>query len=258
MSANQEDGILIPVDKEPQSEAPKTAEEQYFSAEDVQKIRQQEKDKMYKRLEDADKRVKTMEDQLSTLSQDREKAIKEAAERAKSEAEIIRQREIEELTAKELLLKREDEFNSRINQVEQEWSQKFSQLEEDRQAQAALLEKERFAQQLDSYRQRRIAEEQETIIPELRDLVAGNTPEEIENSIAVLRDRSSAIIYSIQQTSTPRVKGAPVTAPPSGPLDNQTDYQTLSADDIRNMPMDQYMKMRERLLTATRNPRGRY
>lgn len=259
MSVQTEEGINIPVEKSQVPETPKNTEDQHFSADDVQKIRQQEKDKMYKRLEEADRRTKAMEDQLNVISAEREQAIKEAAERTKTETEILRQREMEELSAKELLSKREDEFNQRINQVEQEWSEKFSRLEAERQAQEALLEKERSAQQLESYRQRRLQEEQESIIPELRDLITGNTPEELENSITVLRERSSAIIESIQQASQPtRIKGAPVTAPPVGPMDNQEEYQTLSAEDIRNMPMDQYMKMRERLLSATRGPRGRY
>ena len=192
------------------------------------------------------------------LSSEREKAIREAEERARKESEILRQREIEELSAKELLAKREDEFNSRINQVEQEWGQKFSELEKQRQAQDALLEKERSLQQLESYRQRRLQAEQETIIPELRDLISGNSEEEIDNSIAVLRERSNAIIESIQRTSQPtRPKGASLTAPPSGPRENQSEYQTLSAEDIRNMPMDQYVKMRDRLLNA-RPQRGRF
>lgn len=259
MARIAEDGITIPVESDQAPVPQATQEENYFSADDVQKIRQQEKDKMYKRLEDADRRTKALEEQLTVISQEREKAIKEAEERAKAEADIMRQREMEELSAKELLAKREDEFNQRINQVEEEWRGRFDQLEQERQAQEALLEKERYAQQLESYRQRKLAEEQETIIPELRDLISGNTPEEIDNSIAVLRERSSAIIESIQQASQPtRVKGAPVTAPPVGPMDTQEEYQTLSAEDIRNMPMDQYMKMRERLLSASRGPRGRY
>jgi hypothetical protein len=259
MARNVEDGIIIPVESNQEPEVQTTPEENYFSADDVQKIRQQEKDKMYKRLEDADRRTKALEEQLTVISQEREQAIKEAEKRTKAEADILRQREVEELSAKELLAKREDEFNQRINQVEEDWRGRFDQLEQERQAQDALLEKERYAQQLESYRQRKLTEEQETIIPELRDLIAGNTPEEIDNSIAVLRERSSAIIESIQQASQPtRLKGAPVTAPPVGPMDNQEEYQTLSAEDIRNMPMDQYMKMRERLLSASRGPRGRY
>ena len=162
------------------------------------------------------------------------------------------------MSAKELLAKREDEFNQRINQVEEEWSKKFTELDAQRQAQDALLEKERYLQQLESYRQRRLQAEEDNIIPELRDLISGNTEDEIENSIAVLRERSNAIIESIQRASQPtRPKGAPVTAPPTGPLENQQEYQTLTAEDIRNMPMDQYVKMRDRLLNARSN-RGRF
>ena len=253
-----EDGIQVPIEPSPQEENLKTEQQRLFSEDEVHKIRQQEKDKMYKRLEDADGRVKAMEEQLNILSSEREKAIKEAEERARKEAEILRQREVEELSAKELLSKREDEFNQRINQVEEEWGKKFAELDAQRQAQEALLDKERYLQQLESYRQRRLQDEQETIIPELRDLVSGNTEDEIENSIAVLRERSNAIIESIQRASQPtRPKGAPVTAPPTGPLENQQEYQTLTADDIRNMPMDQYVKMRDRLLSA-RTPRGRF
>lgn len=254
-----EDGIQIPVDPVPPTEEQMRQEQQrLFSEDEVHKIRQQEKDKMYKRLEDADGRVKAMEEQLNILSSEREKAIKEAEERARKEADLLRQREIEELSAKDLLAKREDEFNQRINQVEEEWGKKFSELELQRQAQDALLEKERYLQQLESYRQRRLQDEQETIIPELRDLITGNNEEEIENSIAVLRDRSNAIIESIQRASQPtRPKGAPITAPPTGPLENQQEYQTLTAEDIRNMPMDQYVKMRDRLLSS-RTQRGRF
>lgn len=251
-----EDGIQIPVDQEPVQEMKQ--EQRVFTEEEVHKIRQQEKDKMYKRLEDSDGRVKAMEEQLNVLSAERERAIKEAEERARKEADLLRQREIEELSAKELLAKREDEFNQRINQVEEEWSKKFTELDAQRQAQDALLEKERYLQQLESYRQRRLQAEEDNIIPELRDLISGNTEDEIENSIAVLRERSNAIIESIQRASQPtRPKGAPVTAPPTGPLENQQEYQTLTAEDIRNMPMDQYVKMRDRLLNA-RPQRGRF
>lgn len=253
-----EDGIQVPIETEPAQEQAVKQDTRIFSEDEVHKIRQQEKDKMYKRLEDADSRVKAMEEQMSLISAEREKAIKEAEERARKEAELLRQREVEELSAKDLLAKRESEFNQRINQVEEEWGKKFAELEAQRQAQDALLEKERYLQHLESYRQRRLQDEQETIIPELRDLVSGNTEEEIENSVAVLRERSNAIIESIQRASQPtRPKGAPVTAPPTGPLENQQEYQTLTADDIRNMPMDQYVKMRDRLLSA-RTQRGRF
>ena len=49
-----------------------------FSEADVENIRKQEKDKMYKRLEESDARAKSMEEQLKLLSSDRETAIKQA------------------------------------------------------------------------------------------------------------------------------------------------------------------------------------
>lgn len=254
------DGIMIPVESTSQEQQDPKTEGRVFTETEVEAIRRQEKDKLYRRVEDADGRVKTLEEQLGIIAQEREDARKEADERAKTEAEILRQREVQELSAKELLAKREDEFTQRINQVEQEWRSKFEDMEQQRQVQEALLEKERRIQQIESYRQRRLTEEQETIIPELIDLIAGNSEEDIENSIAVLRDRSSAIIESIQQATSQsgRLRGPQVTAPPTGPMDNQQEYQTMSADDIRNMPMDQYTKMRERLMQATRTSRGRF
>jgi hypothetical protein len=237
-----------------------TKNSKLFSEDEVENIRKQEKDKMYKRLEEADTRVKSMEEQMSVISAEREAARKEADERANKEAEILRERELQELSAKELLLRKEDEFNQRINTVEQEWQARLSEIESQRQAQEALLDKERQMQALNHYRESRLQAEQESIIPELIDLVAGNNEDEIEQSIAVLRERSSAIIESIQQAtqqSQGRLRGAPVTAPPVGPMETQTEYQQLSADDIRNMSMDQYAKMRDRLLNA-RSPRGRF
>lgn len=248
--------IEMPVDQETPKDNPNS---RMFTEDEVAQIRKQEKDKLYKKIEEESSRVKTLEEQLSLINAEREEARREAEERARQEQEAIRQREEAELSAKELLMRRETEFNEKLSQVEQEFTSRIQEIERQRQAQEALLEREREIQELESYRQRRIAEEQEFIIPELRDLIAGNTAEDIENSIAVLRERSNAIIDSIQQaTQQSRLRGALPTAPPVGPLENQTEQQTLTADDIRNMPMDQYMKMRERLMAAARTPRGRF
>lgn len=231
-----------------------------FSEDDVENIRKQERDKMYKRLEEADLRVKSMEEQMSILAQEREAARAEAEERAKQEADLIREREVAELSAKELLLKREDEFNSKLSQIEQDYKTRFEDIERQREQQEALLEKERRLQEINAYRSRRVHEEQESIIPELIDLIAGNSEDEIETSIGVLRDRSNAIIESIQQATAQqqsRLRGVTPTSPPIGPMDTQTEYQTLTAEDIRNMPMEKYAQMRDRLMNA-RPSRGRY
>jgi len=229
-----------------------------FTEEEVTAIRRQEKDKLYSKMESESERVKALEEQLSVLATEREEAQKIKEEASRKEQEVLRQREEAELSAKELIARRESEFNQKLQEVELEFTNRLSEVEKQRQAQEALLERERELQALESFRQRRVTEEQESIIPELIDLVAGNTQEEIEMSIGLLRERSSAIMQSIQQaTQQSRLRGAPVTAPPSGPMENQSEYQTLTAEDIRNMPMDQYVKMRDRLHAAAR-PRGRF
>lgn len=229
-----------------------------FTEEDVERIRQQEKDKLYKRLEDSDGRVKTLEDQLSVLSHESDENRSEAARLAKAESDALRKREEEELSAKELIVKRETEFDEKLKIVETEWEGRLAKIEEERATQEAMLEKERRYRELETYLGRRMVEEEEYIIPELRDLAAGTTEEEIDNSLAILRERSSAILESIQQSAQPSgLRGSSVTAPPVGPMETQTEQQTLSAEDIRDMPMEQYMQMRDRLLKA-RPSQGRF
>jgi DNA repair exonuclease SbcCD ATPase subunit len=233
-----------------------------FTAEEVEKIRKQEKDKLYKKLEDTESRFKSLSEQVSVLDREREEARKVAEGLAHKEREVQKEREEAEMSAKELLLRKEQEFNQRLSQTEQEWQSKLEQIEAARSAQEALLEKERSHQRLVSYRQQRMAEESDSIMPEIIDMVTGNSEEEIEASISELRERSSAILASVQQATQNapgRLRGAQVTAPPVGPLDNQMEQQTLTAEDIRNMPMDKYIQMRDRLLNASRSPRpGRF
>ena len=221
-----------------------------FTEEDVERIRTQEKDKLYKRLEESDGRVKTLEGRLTTLVDENDEAKTLADKLAQIEADALKHREEEELSAKELIARRETEFNEKINTVEAEWQERLSKIEEERETQDAMLEKERRVRELGEYLTRTMQQEEEFIIPELRDLVSGITEDEIDLSIAVLKDRSSAILESIQQSATSGLRGSPVTAPPVGPMETQADHQTLSAEDIRNMPMEQYMQMRDRLLKA--------
>lgn len=262
--AKNNDEITIPVEASEvmQDEAMKVTGQKTkaFTEDEVENIRKQEKDKMYKRLEEADSRTKVLEEQLKVLTDEREKAIKEAEDRAKKEAEAIRLREFEELSAKELLLKQETEFNQKLNTVENEWKARLEEIDRDRQAQAALLDKERRHQELQTYISRRMQEEQEYIIPELLNLISGSSEEEIEMQIDRYKEVSSAILENVQRAtaeSQSRLKGAGVTAPPVGPMETQMEQQTLTAEDIRNMSMEQYQKMRERLLNA-RSSRGRF
>jgi hypothetical protein len=219
-----------------------------FTAEDLAKVRAQEKDKVYSTME-------KMKEELASLKKEREE--REAVEQKRREERVAREAERtkkkqeedeQELSFKELLKKKEDEFNTQLERERTERESAF-----------ALLEREREYQELTAYRQQRLEQERENIIPEMIDLIQGNTADEIEASIATLKDKSTRIFESVanasQQTRKEMV-GARITAPANGPLDNDSDSISASPDDLRNMSMADYAKNRQKLLGSTGINRG--
>jgi DNA repair exonuclease SbcCD ATPase subunit len=228
-----------------------------FTADEVEAIRKQEKDKLYKELSKQDERVRSLQEQVELFNKEREEQARIAEELRQREEAERKAREREELSAKELLMKTEDEFTQRINSAQQEWEQKFARLEAEKQAQAALLEQERRFQELESYRSRRIQDEQDHLMPELVEFIKGNSEEEIEAAISSVASRTSAILSNIQQAIPQnRVRGVPPTGyPPNGPAENMTEQQTYTAADIAAMSNEEYAKVRDRLLASTRPAR---
>lgn len=216
-----------------------------FTADDLAKARAQEKAKLYPQIE-------KMASELELLKKEREEeAARKAAKKAEREAEEAakaKEKEEKELSYKELLKKKEQEFQSALEAERLERENAF-----------ALLEKERKFQEIMMYRQQRIEEERENIVPQLIDLISGNTPDEIEQSIATLRAKSDAIMQDVQQatlSAKQQMVGARVTAPASGPLDNETDQQIVTPDSIRDMSLADYAKQRAKLLGGAANNRG--
>lgn len=230
-----------------QAPAPAAPAPRVFTEEELEAARRQEKDKLYPKLS-------KMEEQLAQFEQERAERQRIDAERAHQEAEERRLREEAEMSAKDLLLKKEDEWKSQFNSAQAEWEQKFSKLQEESEARAALLQRERDYQELVSYKNRRIAEEQENLYPDLIDMISGNTPEEIEASISLVAAKSSAILSSIQQVlpqQQQRPRGiSPTGGTPMGPLDTNGEQQVLTLRDIQDMSMSEYEQHRARLMAA--------
>lgn len=232
--------------------APASPNSRMFTEEEVEAIRRQEKDKVYGKID-------KLQTQLDAFNSEREAAAQAAEEARQREESERRAREEEELTAKELLTKKEDEFNQRLNTAQQEWENKFMALQQESEAQKALLEKERRFQELESYKSRRLADESENLMPELLDFVQGNSEEEIDNAISAVAARTSAIMASMQEAlpvPPERPRGVPATgSTPSGPLENSTEHQTYTLSDIESMDMSTFAANRERLLAAASNMR---
>lgn len=210
----------------------------FYTEEDLAKVRSQEKDKLYPQIEG-------LKEELAALKKDREDR---EAKRAQEEAEELsriaaeqKKKEEEELSLRDLLTKKE-----------QEWADKLESERQERERAFALLDRERTFTELQSYRQARVEQAREEIIPELLDLIQGNTPEEIDASIAGLQERSSRILESAQQAmqATRRdMPGTRVTTPPAGPLDINTGSRQFTAEDISSMSMNEYAKYRQQLLS---------
>jgi DNA repair exonuclease SbcCD ATPase subunit len=219
-----------------------------FTAEDIAKARSQEKAKLYPQVE-------KLQEELAVLKKEREDREALEAERSARRKEREAQRlaeqkaqEEEEMSFKTLLKNKEQEFQSQLEQERNE-----------REKAIALLQREREFQELNQYRQQRLEAERENIIPELIDLISGNTQDEIEQSIASLKDRSAKIFDSVaaaSQQTRKEMAGTRATLPASGPLDNDSEQRSFSPNDISNMSLADYAKNRAKLLGNNGNNRG--
>lgn len=232
------DGVLVGADARtapaPASVVPADTR---FTADDLAKVREQEKNKLYPEIE----RLKS---DLDVLRKDREERLAAEAARAEADAaaEAERQRQIDEanLNSQQLLEKRQAEFEAQLAAERKAREDAF-----------AMLDHERNYQEFTSWKAERVASARDDIMPELFDLISGNTPEEIEASIAGLTERSNRILESAQAAASAQrramVGTRTVGAPASGPLDT-TSAQNTANLDLANMSFDDYVKNRSTLL----------
>lgn len=203
--------------------------------EDVEKARREEKDKLYPQLEDLKKSV-------TELAGDRARRIqleKEAEDRATSEAEAARQAELT--------------WQQRIEEQTAGIAAQLQTEREERRREQALFEKEREYSGLQTYRAEALATAGDAVMPHLTDFVTGNSREEIDAAIARAQSTTTAILGEVQermQFQRQAMPGTSVTAPAMGPSDTQAATRTFSEEELRRMPMSEYMKYRDQLLPA--------
>ena len=218
-----------------------TDSSKFYTDDDLAKVRSQEKDKLYPQIEKLKSELEEIKQQREAelAAKQAEKEAQDAEERARLEAD---------LDVRELLKKKETEWSEQLERERQERERAF-----------ALLEREKTFAEIQNFRQQRLEEEREAIIPELLDLVTGNTQDEINASINSLKDRSTRILESAQQamqSARKEMTGSRVTAPPTGPLDINSEQRNFTADEISAMPMNEYAKYRQRLLSPKAQGQG--
>ncbi|WP_326745308.1 hypothetical protein [Streptomyces sp. NBC_01760] len=214
-----------------------------FTAADLERVRQEEKDKLYSRLSKVDERSEALEAELQTLRKQRQAREAEEAQRKQAAEDAAKAKSESEMSAKRLLEERSSE-----------WERKFSELQQEREQERATLAKESEYNKLRAYIQERAGAERANIAPELVDLIAGNTPEEVDASIEVLKDKTSQIFQSVQsaqETARSQMRGVAATGyTGNGPTDSESGSRQLSAEDIKNMSMPEFAKYRSQLLGA--------
>jgi len=209
-----------------------------WTDEDLERARQQEKDKLYGRLDEVQTQMRTFQAEREAEQAERQRLAEEAAE-------AVRLKEEGELEVRDLLARKETEWQQRITQMEQRYD-----------ADRAVFAKEREFSEVQNYRRDRIEQESEFILPELRDLITGDTVQAVDASIEVMKARTEQIFTNLQaanQNVQPfqQPRGAAPTAPPVGPMEQMPSYESLTPEDIKGMDMETYKKYRGQLLQAT-------
>ena len=215
-----------------------TTSSKFYTDEDLAKVRSQEKDKLYPQIDKLKEEVENLkkEKQEEAARKAADEAAKMAAEAAKQQAQLE-----DELDAKSL-----------IKVKEQEWSEQLERERTERERAFALLERERDFANLQSYKQSKLEQERDNIMPELLDLVSGNTAEEVDASLESLKERSARILESAQsamQNARKEMTGTRATLPPAGPLETNTEQRNFTAQDIASMSMNEYAKYRDKLMS---------
>jgi hypothetical protein len=235
------DGSTITVPVPP----PAPAAPQTFSAEDIERARQQEKDKVYGRLEEQERIARETREQLAALQAAKDAEVQAAAEQAAREAQEKARQEWEEKGAKDLLA-----------QAQQTWEEKFQALQAEREQERAAFAKEQEFANLRAYTQNKVqaAVAAGEVAPEMADFVSGNNQQEIDASLDFVKARTAELVNNIRQAQEQARAAMPGVAPsgyaPTGPMETQGSTRTLSAADIANMSMADYAKARGTLLPA--------
>ncbi|MFV0135506.1 hypothetical protein ACLGIH_20180 [Streptomyces sp. HMX87] len=239
--ANADGTVTVRTDANPPAEQQPGQGGRTFTAADLEQVRQEEKDKLYSRLTKGDERLQALEAELKALREEREAREQAEAERQAAEEQAAKEKAEAEMSAKRLVEERSTE-----------WERKFQELQAEREQERAALAKEAEYNALRAYIQERIGAERNNIAPELVDLVSGNTREEVDQSIEILKAKTDAIFQSMQsaqQQARSQMRGVSATGyTGNGPTDGDAGARQLSVDDIKNMPMSEFAKYRSQLL----------
>lgn len=212
--------------------------QQYYTADQLEAARQQEKDKLYARLTKQDDMLTAFQQQIDALNTDK-KSRDDALAKAQKDAEDAKKAEEEsKLSAQELVRQREAELKIQQQEFQTQMDLKI-----------ATMQKEQEFLRLQAYIQRRVNEEisKNTIIPDLVEFISGNTEDEVEASINKVIEKTANIVTGAAKLTAPQIpSGVSPTGGPAGPFEALSGQQEPTAQEIAAMSMAQFKEYREK------------
>lgn len=215
---------------------PQTSSGRFFTEDEVERIRQQEKDKMYDRLEKSEKQLAEFKSTVDSLAQDKKSRDAELARQQQQAAEETQRLQNEKLSVQEMLEQQKTEFQKQQEMLKADWDLKLT-----------TMQKEQEFLQLRAYIQKRINEEVNaaTIIPDLAEYINGDTEEEVEASIKKAQEKTESIVQAALGSTPPSIPmGTSPTGAPFSPLDNLSGPRQKSREEIARMNMRDYAEYR--------------
>jgi len=227
-----------PVTNTPYNYQPTTNEPRYFTAEDLERARQQEKDKLYDRMNKSEQQLNEFKATVETLMADKKTRDDELTRQQADAAAEAKRLNDEKKSVQELLEQQQQEFRAEQQRLQSDWELKLT-----------IMQKEQQLTQLKAYIQRRINEEVNatTIIPDLVEYIDGTTEEEVEASIQKAKDKTASIVNAAMGSNpNPSIPmGTSPTGAPFSPLDNLSPAnRQLTREQIARMSMREYAEYR--------------
>lgn len=217
----------------------------------IEQARKEERDKLYAQIRGSDDRFKEMQAEVERL-QAAEAARQKEAEKARLAAEKARkEKEDAELSAKDLVAKRDGEWEQKLAQMKAEQDARMAEIARQQEVQQAMWEKEREMTALTLYIRDRVEAERDNIAPELLDFIDGQSKEEVDASIERVKAKTAAIVEGMRQAQLAQRAGMPGVAPSGGATaltpGIDTGDKQLSAEDIKGMGMKDFAALRSRM-----------
>lgn len=217
--------------------------EKTFSADDLQKARQQEKDKLYSELSNYKDQIATIQKQLDAQQAQRDEELSDKIRQAQEKEAKAKKKAEDEMSAKALL-------EQKLRETNDSWEERFSNLQNERAQERAILDKERRYNELVEYRNSKLNEFADDIAPEFHAFISGENEDQINSAIEKAKAATQSIADQAkiaQQKMMSQMRGVSATGyGPMGPMESSIGEERYSAADINNMNMEQYAAFREK------------